>query len=244
MRDCIFDLYGTLVDIRTDETCSAVWEQMAVYYIRHGTPYAPEELRAAYQRLTAAAEREALVQCRDVPYIYPEIQIEFVFLRLFQEKGVHVDMPSAIRAAQAFRRYSTEYIRLYDGAENLLRALREAGRHVWLLSNAQSCFTMTELKKLNLLSLFDGICLSSDCGCKKPDRRFFEILLRKYSMDPTHAIMIGNDGVCDIQGAKAAGLSTLYVRSNLSPMEATPRADYVVETMDLATVKNILLPPT
>lgn len=53
--------------------------------------------------------------------------------------------------------------------------------------------------------------------------------------------MIGNDGTCDIQGGRAAGLSTLYIRSNLSPKEATPQADHVLDGMDLARVKEILL---
>ena len=30
-RDCIFDLYGTLVDIRTDEDAPELWEAMAGY---------------------------------------------------------------------------------------------------------------------------------------------------------------------------------------------------------------------
>ena len=52
--------------------------------------------------------------------------------------------------------------------------------------------------------------------------------------------MTGNDGVCDIQGAREAGLSTVYIRSNISPEEPLPEADYVLEEMDLARVRTIL----
>ena len=52
--------------------------------------------------------------------------------------------------------------------------------------------------------------------------------------------MIGNDGICDIEGARAAGLSTVYIRSNLSPAEPLPDADYVLEKMDLKRVLTIL----
>ena len=52
--------------------------------------------------------------------------------------------------------------------------------------------------------------------------------------------MIGNDGVCDIQGARAVGLSTLYIRSNISPAEPLPKAEYVLEKMDLSLVQRIL----
>ena len=29
---CIFDLYGTLVDIRTDESTPGLWEKLALFY--------------------------------------------------------------------------------------------------------------------------------------------------------------------------------------------------------------------
>lgn len=139
-----------------------------------------------------------------------------------------------------FRALSTEYIRLYDGARELLSALRERGCRLWLLSNAQAVFTRWELEQLGLKDCFDGVYLSSDYGVKKPDRRFFEVLLHERGILPEQAVMIGNDGVCDIAGAQALGLSTVYIRSNLSPDEPLPQADHVLEQMDLRQLLNML----
>ena len=47
------------------------------------------------------------------------------------------------------------------------------------------------------------------------------------------SIMVGNDGRCDIDGARRAGLATLYVRSNLSPQEPWPRAGLTLRAMDI-----------
>ena len=102
-------------------------------------------------------------------------------------------------------------------------------------------FTTYELEVLDLISAFDGIYLSSDYGYKKPDRRFFRILLEEQGIDPTTAVMIGNDGVCDIAGARAVGMSTVYIHSNISPKEASPVADYVLPEMDLNRVGEILM---
>ena len=52
--------------------------------------------------------------------------------------------------------------------------------------------------------------------------------------------MVGNDGLCDIAGAKQAGLATLYVRSNLSPEEPLPPADLVLPAMDMARMGAML----
>ena len=83
-----------------------------------------------------------------------------------------------------------------------------------------------------LQNYFDGIFISSEHGVKKPDIRFFEKLLETYGICREQAIMIGNDGICDIEGAKEAGLAALYVHSNLSPEEDAPNADYLLEEMD------------
>ncbi len=50
--DCIFDLYGTLVDIRTNEEKPEVWERLSQFYAYYRAFYAPEEMHAAYDRLT------------------------------------------------------------------------------------------------------------------------------------------------------------------------------------------------
>lgn len=238
-QDCIFDLYGTLVDIHTDEERPQLWEDLAAWYQEHGAPYAPEELQAAYIRTVRQMERGTSLR-NDAHEAHPEIQLEFVFQALYRQKGTDASLDLAVRTGERFRKESLDYIRLYDGAAELLEALRANGQRIWLLSNAQRIFTAYELKTLGIEPLFDGIYLSSDYGCKKPDRRFFDILLKERGIAVENAVMTGNDGVCDIQGAREAGLSTVYIRSNISPEEPLPEADYVLEEMDLARVRTIL----
>ncbi len=238
-RHCIFDLYGTLVDIRTDERSPRLWARMAELYRRNGAACRPEELREGYFRLVRELEG-AGVPGQYAHEAHPEIQIEEVFRRLYGERGVEAGEELVRRTGLAFREHSTEYLRLYEGAAELLRLLRARGCGVWLLSNAQSLFTRWELERLGLDGSFDGVYLSSDYGCKKPDPRFFQALLRERGIRPEEAVMIGNDGVCDIQGAKAVGLAAVYIRSNLSPDESLPGADHVLEELDLRRAGDLL----
>lgn len=239
-RHCVFDLYGTLVDIHTEEKSPELWAFMADYYRRHGAAYHAGELQRAYFHQIGELEG-GLPTCADAHEAHPEIQIERVFQALYQKKGLDADLGLAVQTGLAFRERSTKYLRLYDGAAELLQGLRSSGRGVWLLSNAQSIFTRRELDQLGLAPLFDGIYLSSDYGCKKPDPRFFRILLQDRAIPPDRTVMIGNDGVCDIRGAQSVGLSTIYIRSNISPDEPLPQADYALESMDLGRVGAILL---
>lgn len=238
----IFDLYGTLVDIHTDEDAPGLWEKMADYYRVRGAAYEPEELHTAYLRLVEEAESIHPPLRQDAHEAHPEILIELVFARLYRDKGVTLNLPLAVETGRQFRKLSTDYLRLYDGARELLTALRDQGAKLWLLSNAQAIFTNWELEQLDLTSCFDGIYLSSDYGTKKPDRRFFNRLLLDQHIDPHTAVMIGNDGICDVQGGRDAGLATVYLRSNLSPDEPLPQADFVQEHLDLYQLQNFLLP--
>lgn len=238
---CIFDFYGTLADIRTDETAAEVWIKMSQFYALYGACYTPSEMREKYEQ-TAQAMTEGIRGIRrDSHESFPEIQIEKVFEELFNAKGIHAENGLVIHVAQFFRVLTTKYLKLYEGTEDMLHSVKKAGKKIYLLSNAQRIFTEYEMNSLNITDYFDGIFISSDFEFKKPDIRFFRKLLDTYHILPESAIMIGNDGICDVSGAKKAGLRTLYVHSNISPDEETPNADYVLDQMDMERIKEILL---
>lgn len=213
--DLIFDLYGTLVDIHTEED-AAVWEKTALYFGYYGAHYTGSTLKEAFTAAMSAREAKAgqSYEC------FPDIPFEQVMTELFRAKGVSDDDASlGVNAAQLFRIASTEYIRLYPKVKEALSRLRRAGYRLWLLSNAQAVFTAYELRHLGLGKQFDGVYLSSDYGCRKPDGRFFRALLEEHQLVPENCLMIGNDRQTDIAGAQAAGMATLYMHTNLTPSE-------------------------
>lgn len=251
-QDYIFDLYGTLVDIRTDEKKQALWNKMSLFYGYHGAEYIPEELKASYAALVSAKEEKAGhkgMEPEDAEHeqlyaheSYPEIPIEEVFRELYMNRGIKPPEELVIHTGQMFRALSTHHIRLYAGAKELLQQLHEQGRGVYLLSNAQRIFTVQELRYLQIDDCFDGMLISSDYGVKKPDERFFRILLEKYRVEPENALMIGNDLESDIAGAKRVGLDTFYIHSGISPKSSRPAdADYTMMKMDLRSLRRRLL---
>ena len=213
--DLIFDLYGTLVDIHTDEN-DEVWSKTALYFGYYGAHYTAEELRSAFRSSMTARE----VQAGQSYECFPDIPFESVMQELFEAKGITDNSAVLARsAAQVFRISSTEYIRLYPHVIDSLAKLRNAGYRLWLLSNAQRIFTEFELRHLGLLDQFHGVYISSDYGCRKPDVRFFRALIDEQKLDVKRCLMIGNDRSTDIAGAKAAGLNTLYMHTNLTPSD-------------------------
>lgn len=213
-QNYIFDLYGTLVDINTNEGKPYLWKKTAELYAYYGAHYTPSEFKKAYLRL-CAAHTQALREKNGARY--PEIQLEYVFQDLFTEKGVTVSMDIIRVIGQTFRAISTKFLCLYDGVTDFLDAIHAAGKKAYLLSNAQEMFTRHEMIALGIYDKFDGIVFSSDEGLCKPEEKFFRTVVERYGLDIAESIMIGNDANTDIAGANAIGMDSLYIHSDISP---------------------------
>ena len=197
MKNVIFDLYGTLIDLWTNENRINFWQRLAKKTSKYHK-YDYKELRKEYLRL-----------CDKYSLKYEEIELLDVFSDLYGKDN-------ASEVAIIFRRLSTKYIRLYKGVNKLFNYLKENKYHIYLLSNAQSCFTNYELKKLGLYDKFDKIYLSSDYNIKKPNLDFIGTLLKNEKLDTKDTTMIGNDYICDITPALSLGLKAIYLETNQS----------------------------
>lgn len=244
-KNYIFDLYGTLVDNNTNENNSSLWKNLATFYGYHGANYTPKELKRAYS-LSCELEKEKLVgnisTITNKIIQQEEINLIHVFESLFIQKHIHPSLKLCTHVAMFFRILSTNYIKLYEGVVDLLASLKREGGKVYLLSNAQRCFTEYELNLLHLTDHFDDIFLSSDYEHKKPDPNFYIALMEKYSMKKEETIMIGNDLTSDIIGAYSVNIDSLYMHTNLSPEYTEPNySTYRVMDGSIKRVKDILL---
>lgn len=239
-KNYIFDLYGTLIDINTDEWSSEIWDKMVVMYGYKGAHYTPSELQDEYSRLVELEKKSVLRKNPDTKVV--DIKLEKVFKKLFTQKGARVTKSQVWFIAEAFRCFSTKYIKLYDGVVDLLDTLKAKGKKIYLLSNAQRCFTENELNMLNLTKYFDGICISSDEECSKPDSKYYQILFDRYGLEKSESIMIGNDYLSDIGGAADFGIDSLYIHQSISPeIEGELRSNYKVMDGDVFKIKDLVI---
>ena len=214
----IFDLYGTLVDIHTDESDPELWERMALYLSYRGmADVRPEELSRQYTDLCEEEKRkaEAALAKRRIPGP-AEIDVVKVWKKLIMQNCGTASQKAAADAAQLFRALSMVHLRLYDGAAEVLKELRNRGKKIVLLTNAQSCFTVPELKMLGLDGLFDRVFISSEEGVKKPSPAFFAKPAEAGFL-PGESLMVGNDAGDDCRGAAAAGMDSVYIHTAQSP---------------------------
>jgi putative hydrolase of the HAD superfamily len=205
-KNYIFDLYGTLVDIHTNENKNYLWKKTADFLKCYGIDYKPNELKKRYFQLVQELEAEI-----------SEIQLERVFEKLVEKENEQKDAEFIRALSQMFRVLSRDYLRLYPNVISMLEELKKNGKKVYLLSNAQRIFTVPEMEQLGLIPYFDGIYISSDLGCKKPQVDFMTKLIAEYDLDIKESVMIGNDETTDIARAIKCNMDSIYIHSNLSP---------------------------
>lgn len=100
--------------------------------------------------------------------------------------------------------------RLARGARPLLRRLKERGYRVGLLSNWDSR-ARSVLKGKRLLALFDGLFISSEIGCEKPDPRAFLAAADALDAPPTRLLHVGDSWREDVCGALDAGCRAVWI---------------------------------
>ena len=224
MKNFVFDLYGTLVDIRTDEH-SQKFKNKYLKYIKNfgadGTFF--ENFFGLFSAFSDCDEPD-IVQ---------------IIIGAVKASGGCITEDEAVKAALIFRKLSTHRLKLYRGVKGLMKKLKGRGAKIYLLSNAQAAFTIYELKKLGIYRYFDGIELSSDFGKKKPSPEFFANLIGKYSLDIGETVFTGNDIRCDVIPSKNTGIYAVYIKTAISPAEddlsrAQSLADFATDNTSTA----------
>ena len=231
-QNYIFDFYGTLADITTNEESAYLWNKMAQIYSAYGAAYTGRELKKTFRVICWEQEQELVRRTMEKggtdgkgDQVNAEIDLTESFAECFRKKGASVDREKARMMAITFRTLSRKYLKAYSGVYELLEHLKVSGKKIYLLSNAQTDFTRPEITALGVDKYLDGIFISSEVGYKKPAKEFYQKLLDTYQLEPSKSIMIGNDIKADIEGARAVGLDTLYIYSNISPWEDEKHKD-------------------
>jgi putative hydrolase of the HAD superfamily len=153
------------------------------------------------------------------------------------------DVPElARRSAERYNAYRVKYFTLFPGAIDLLRALRERGIKLGIVTNGLSETHREKIALLQISEYFDAIFLADEVGMVKPDPLLFAHACRTLGGAPARSAMVGDRYDRDIRGAIEAGLYTIWlnVRHEELPPGAVP-PDATCTT--IPEVGRILLQP-
>ena len=89
---------------------------------------------------------------------------------------------------------------------------------------------------------FQDAIFSCDIGILKPDKRIYEIALRKMGVEPEKAMFIGDGGSDELRGAKSLGMQTIlltHFTKGLWPEKGLEYADIVIDKFE-DIIKHII----
>ena len=148
------------------------------------------------------------------------------------ESGVPADVPLAEACAQRYGRYRADALQLTPGALELIRALRERGCKIGVVTNGFAATHHEKIDRLGLRPHIDGLFLADEMGMVKPDPEIFRLVCRTLGSTPAHTAMVGDRYDRDIVGAGAVGLFTVLIDVHAIPLpEGARPPDAVVNAI-------------
>jgi putative hydrolase of the HAD superfamily len=218
----IFDLYGTLVDIWTDESDPFVYQTLSRFLRYYDIAFEAEEVAARYQESAAAQLLE-----RACPY--PEIDVFLVFEEILSE-GLKKSPERALVTwlARLFRSLTIRHLTLFPDTLPALDMLAPNYR-LGVVSDAQWVFSEPEIRFLGLEKYLETVVLSSRYFCCKPAPLIYSHALRAMKLDPSQALYVGNDAARDVAGPQAIGM----------PVALILRQDWPAPPLDVPVIKSL-----
>jgi putative hydrolase of the HAD superfamily len=226
----LFDIYGTLIDIRTNENKDEVFDSISRFLAYRRIFVQRKELKELYfaelnQQFARSRER------------YPEVDVNRAFERVLRGHGRTSDRYLALITTQLYRSLTRERFSLFDDTFRTLTEFRKRYR-LGIVTDAQRAFCKPELRALRVEEFFDTIVISSDYGFRKPDPRLFHIALAAMNAQASEAAYIGNKYETDLLGAKAAELATAVLihqsQEDMKSFSEDPKPSFVAENLSEA----------
>ncbi|MEV7121439.1 HAD family hydrolase [Kitasatospora griseola] len=115
-----------------------------------------------------------------------------------------------------YRRSINSHIACPDSHASALRAAREEGWTLGIVSNGGTLPQLEKIRLTGLAAMVDGWVISEEARCIKPDPLIFEIAARRCGFRPAgdwtaQTWMVGDYGPSDIAGAEATGLRSVWL---------------------------------
>jgi putative hydrolase of the HAD superfamily len=166
---------------------------------------------------------------------HPAMRHDFTWLRLeslrrhAREAGYPAAMAEEVFAV--FYRARNE-VTLYDDVLPSLERLYSRFR-LFAISNGNA-----DLAAIGLARFFEHAIAARDAGVLKPDPRIFALLLQRAGIAAERALHAGDDVVADVEGARRAGITPVWVNRDGAdwPAAVSPQPLTVRSLAELATL--------
>jgi HAD superfamily hydrolase (TIGR01509 family) len=142
------------------------------------------------------------------------------------------------RTYEIYLKLVPDRLKAFPGAQDLVRACRDAGLRVAVASSADRIKVEANLNQIGLPPhTWDAVVTAEDVLAKKPAPDLFLSAAAKLGLKPTECIVI-EDAVNGIQAAKAAGMRCIAVAQTF-PADRLKAADLIKPAITALSVQDI-----
>jgi len=149
-------------------------------------------------------------------------EVDFMEWNAQQDKGrpfaegvaaLSEKFPQYAQLIQAYHDNWKDSIRgSYAGTIEILKQLKQAGYHLYGLSNWSAETFPLAREKYDFFGLFDDMVISGEVGHVKPDPEIFQIMLNKIGRPAQECLFI-DDSLPNIKQAEAMGFAVVHFQS-------------------------------
>lgn len=125
---------------------------------------------------------------------------------------------------------------LLPGSLEVLRALRERGHDIHILTNGFSEVQHIKVENTGIAPWIDSLLTSEELGHLKPARACFDAALQATGTQGGEAWMIGDDHAADVVGAHEAGWRSVHFDPNGAHPRDSPATAQVSDLLELLAV--------
>lgn len=152
-----------------------------------------------------------------------------IFESALRAQGIE-DADAATTLAEKFKTVRWSKMRLMPGVLEVLRGIAP-GRKFGLLTNGEPSFQRAKLKASGLGGFFDAVVVSGEEKIGKPSPEIFHRLLERLDAHAADAVMVGNSLARDIAGARAAGITGVWLRVPGAEETANVVPDFEIDSL-------------
>ena len=130
------------------------------------------------------------------------------FMKPLEHYGIH-GVALADHLSEDYVYWSPRIVRLVPGTMELLDYLKPK-YHLHLITNGFQEIQHIKLSGSGMEPYFETLTVSEEVGVKKPNPEIFHYALNKAHANAEESLMIGDEMAVDIDGARAAGIDTVF----------------------------------
>ena len=230
-RAVFFDFGGTLFS----------YSALAHTGFRHLVSEAVERLGAAASlseagRAYGKASAESMLDFTPKPYYLHRDMFLDGYRRFARAIGHEADAAFLEWIYERQRTLFLDACALRPSCLETLRAMREGGLHVAIVSNIDDDYLLPMMEKVGLDRVLDAWTSSEEARSCKPDGAIFDYAMKKADVSAAESTFVGDSPVHDIAGAQRVGMRAVLIQE---PGQRAPgtregegaAADHVIEEL-------------